>query len=135
PGATTVIVISHDAWQRHFGGDPAIVGRTVTFDAVLGPPVSTKYVIVGVMPRTFQFPDARTHVWRVPPPAWNDAPAVGRLADGVSLSAALSEIAAVVRAMRAGQRDNARARYELVREQDEVVGSGKPALIVLMADG
>ena len=136
PGATPVIVISHDAWQRHFGGDPTIVGRTVTFDAVLGPPVSTRYVIVGVMPRTFQFPDGRTHVWRVPPPAWNDAPVapfVGRLADGVSLSAALSEIAAVVRALRAGQRDSAQARYELVREQDEVVGSVKPALIVLMA--
>ena len=134
--ASPVVVISHDAWQRHFGGDPAIVGRTVTFDAVLGPPVSTKYVIVGVMPPTFQFPDRRTQVWRVPPPAWGNAPIapfVGRLADGVSLSAASSEISTLVRAMRAGQRDNAQARYELVREQDELVGSVKPALVVLMA--
>jgi putative ABC transport system permease protein len=135
PDAMPVVVISYDAWQRHFGGDRAIVGRTVTFDAVLGPPVSTKYVIVGVMPPTFRFPDARTQAWRAPPPTWADAPIapfVGRLADGVSLPAASSEIAALVRAMRAGQRDTAQVRYELVREHDELVGSVKPALVVLI---
>lgn len=51
PGAPRVIVLSHALWTRRFGGDPAIVGRTVT---VSGFPRT----IVGVMPPGVRFPDA-----------------------------------------------------------------------------
>src|SRR5262249_50951600 len=30
PGAEPVLVISHGMWQKRFGGDPAVVGRSVT---------------------------------------------------------------------------------------------------------
>ena len=43
PGGPDVIVVSHGLWQRRFGGDPAVLGRTVVLD---GKP----HVIVGVMP-------------------------------------------------------------------------------------
>ncbi len=43
---TAVAVLSHRAWQRRFGGDPGVVGRTVRVD---GLPVS----IVGVSPEGF----------------------------------------------------------------------------------
>ena len=45
-GAAPVAVISYETWQRYFGGDPHIVGRTARIDAA---PVQ----IVGVMPRDF----------------------------------------------------------------------------------
>ena len=32
PGAYPVAVISHKFWQRRFGGDPAIVGKTITLN-------------------------------------------------------------------------------------------------------
>ncbi|HET9373031.1 MAG TPA: ABC transporter permease, partial [Vicinamibacterales bacterium] len=43
-GATDarVVVLSHATWRRYFGGDPAIVGRSVPFDGV-------DYRIAGVM--------------------------------------------------------------------------------------
>jgi predicted permease len=42
-----VIVLGHEYWQRHFGGDPAVVGRVVQFE---GRPVR----IVGVAPEGFR---------------------------------------------------------------------------------
>jgi predicted permease len=44
----TVIILSHGVWQRAFGGDPAIVGRKITLDAM---PVT----VIGVMPEGFDF--------------------------------------------------------------------------------
>ena len=41
-----VVVLSHGAWQRRFGGDPGIVGRTLQLD---GEP----YTAIGVMPPQF----------------------------------------------------------------------------------
>jgi len=44
PGGPAVAVLSHAFWQRVFGGDPGVVGRTVM---LRGEP----HVVVGVMPR------------------------------------------------------------------------------------
>src|SRR5258707_112366 len=41
-----VVVLSHGAWQRRFGGDRAIVGRTIHLD---GEP----FTVIGVMPANF----------------------------------------------------------------------------------
>jgi putative ABC transport system permease protein len=49
PNAAPVAVLNHGAWIRRFGGDPSIVGRTMTLD---GQPVE----IVGVMPEGLDFP-------------------------------------------------------------------------------
>ena len=136
PGAEKVMLLSFNAWRRHFGSDPNVVGRTATVDSVLGPPVRTDYSIIGVMPESFQFPDGQTQVWRPPQPtgAGGGAPTVpafARLADGVSLASASAEIGPLIRQMRAGQRGNDSTTYELVREQDELVKPVRPALLVL----
>src|SRR5262249_56957174 len=39
-------VISHNFWQRHFGGDPDIIGRSVTLNNV-------EVAVVGVAPPRF----------------------------------------------------------------------------------
>ena len=46
PGAEPVAVISHGFWQRRFGGDPSIVGKTVRLN-------NTPVTIVGVLPPSF----------------------------------------------------------------------------------
>lgn len=46
---TEVVIISHRLWQRRFGADPEIVGRTISLDA--GPAT-----VVGVMPAGFDLP-------------------------------------------------------------------------------
>ena len=50
------MVISHGLWQRHFGGDPTIVGRATPSEAErrVTPPVSID--VVGIMPPDFDFP-------------------------------------------------------------------------------
>lgn len=49
PGANLVVVLSDRFWQRRFGGDPNIVGRTLRLDGE-----SVK--VVGVMPPGFDHP-------------------------------------------------------------------------------
>jgi len=137
PGAESVILLSYDTWRKHFNGDPDVVGRTATVDAVLGPPVRRELTVIGVMPPTFQFPGSQTKVWRPPQLTATGGRGVptgrvlARLADNVSLSSAAAEVVTLVREIRTGQRDNAIASYELVGEQDELVKPVRPALLVL----
>src|SRR5439155_24903217 len=42
-----IIMLSEGYWQRRFGGDPSVVGRTITVDLL-------PRTIVGVMPRGFK---------------------------------------------------------------------------------
>jgi predicted permease len=49
-GGRSVVVLNYRFWQRHFGGDPKILGRTLEMD-------HAPYTIVGVMPRSFAFND------------------------------------------------------------------------------
>jgi putative ABC transport system permease protein len=50
PG-TRVVVLSHGLWQRRFGGDPTIIGKSLTLDG-------EQFQVVGVMPAIFSFPIA-----------------------------------------------------------------------------
>ena len=58
PGGAPVAVISYRLWQRHFGGNPNIVGQTIEIN--LHP-----YTIVGVTPAVFQGSQTgvRTDIW------------------------------------------------------------------------
>jgi len=57
PGQDEVMLISHRLWQSRFGGDPAIIGKTIRF-------VSGSFTVVGVMPPYFRFPTGRDDYWR-----------------------------------------------------------------------
>ena len=93
PGAETVALISHGVWQRLFGGDRAIVGRTI--------PVNGRALtVIGVMPAGFAFPEQHD-IWlpyRVARDVGRDRRnlmAVGLLADGQQLRDARAELAAL----------------------------------------
>jgi len=51
PNGPGRVMLSYGYWQSHFGGDPAVIGRTITTDSQLRE-------IVGVMPQGFRFVDA-----------------------------------------------------------------------------
>jgi len=60
------IVLSYDMWQREFGGDPNVLGRTMMlhdFDAAFAAPFNQPVPIVGVMPAGFEFPDPHWEAW------------------------------------------------------------------------
>lgn len=48
-GHATVAVLSYSIWRSRFHGDPAILGTKILLDR-------KPYVIVGIMPRNFEFP-------------------------------------------------------------------------------
>jgi putative ABC transport system permease protein len=52
----SAIVISYGLWQSQFGGDSAVLGRTVHLDGV-------PHTIIGVMPRGFYFPTRNVQMW------------------------------------------------------------------------
>lgn len=56
PGSPRVVVLSFRLWQRRFSGDSSVIGRRITLDGL-----ATE--IVGVMPRTFQYPSAGVEAW------------------------------------------------------------------------
>jgi len=56
PGDDREVILSYGLWQRRFGSDPDILGKTVQLDG-------TSYDIVGVMGRDFGFPMA-VEIWR-----------------------------------------------------------------------
>jgi predicted permease len=49
-GGHSVVVLNYGFWQRHFGGDTHVIGRTLEID-------HAPYAIIGVMPRGFAFND------------------------------------------------------------------------------
>jgi putative ABC transport system permease protein len=63
-GSNLVVVLSHGAWERRFGADPAVVGSILRVDG-------RSHVVVGVAPRGFYFPDRNAELWTpyVLPPA------------------------------------------------------------------
>ncbi len=54
-GKNRVVIVSYGIWQRHFGRDPGVLGRTLNLD-------SEAYSVIGVMPRGFRFP-SQTEIW------------------------------------------------------------------------
>ncbi len=98
-GAEPVVVLSDRLWKARFGGDPAVLGRSVRLDGAA-------YTVVGVMPPSFSFPSEATDLW-VP---WRWDPAsrgavffrqahwirvIGRLAPGATASQANAQLQAV----------------------------------------
>ena len=49
PGKDAVAIITHSLWQRRFGGDPNIIGKTITINSIVR-------TVVGVTPERFNFP-------------------------------------------------------------------------------
>jgi predicted permease len=131
-GGDAAVVLSYPVWQRFFGGDPGIIGQTVTLANSLtsNPQASSKaYTVVGIMPRGFEFADAQMQFWI--PVNWTPSSRgslMGRLADGVSRQAAAAEVGAVLREMRHASQS---VTYELVPAQDGVVEPVRPALLML----
>ena len=145
PGTERVIVLSHGLWMRRFGGDRAVLGRQVN----VGGFVRT---IIGVMPPGIGFPDAplgflrdRADLWipttmeqyRAESRGNQYLAVVARVREGVTPAQAAAELETVSTRLRVAFPNyyagpNVRVwRYAAVGLRDQMVGSARPALLVL----
>jgi putative ABC transport system permease protein len=56
PGRDHVVILSHELWERHFGSDAALIGRTIRLNR-------EDYTVVGVMPKNFQLLGFAPQLW------------------------------------------------------------------------
>ena len=136
-GRNRVVLLSHDIWQRRFGGDVSIVGRAITVDA-------QPYTVVGVMPPRFNFPD-RGNVWvpyvpnEMALPRGNRflAGAIGRLKPGVTIAEAQADLDVISKRLQQEYKEeNAGWDAEVIGLRDDLVGDlRRPLLIFLGAVG
>jgi putative ABC transport system permease protein len=56
-GKDKVVVLSHTLWQTQFGGDPTLVGRTITLDG-------EAHTVIGVLPKGTPFERGWARIWR-----------------------------------------------------------------------
>ncbi len=61
--AERVVVISHSLWQRRFGGDSSVIGKTLDIEENESKEGTSAMHIIGVMPAGFYFPDKQTEIW------------------------------------------------------------------------
>jgi putative ABC transport system permease protein len=136
PGADRVAVLSRPFWERHFGGSPAAIGRTIQLDA-------QPYTIVGVMPAAFDFPPgASVDVWTPLSFDPNDAHGrsrkarslnvVGRLADNVAQQQAQREMSVIAGRLAATYPDsNTGWGARVISASEQLVTTVRPALLLI----
>ena len=130
-GAPRVMILSHAAWLRQFGGDASVVGRQVTID---GGPAT----ILGVMPNGFEIfglPADAYMTYQLPPQVpfrGRSLIGIGRLKPGVTRDQAQSEMEGVFAQVTSEQRDfNTGWTINLVPLREQLVGDVRLAVLAL----
>ena len=139
-----VVILSHGLWQRRFGGDPNVIGRSVTLD---GQP----FQVIGVMPPRFTFP-----ISSVPPELWmpmsilreskdgsqpmteqrdnNFFQCIARLKPNVSIQQAQANIDTIAASWRQQYPDSkANVGAKVLPQLNAMVGDAHSALLMLCA--
>jgi predicted permease len=131
PNGAPVAVITDRYWRRQFASDPRAVGSTITFD-------QSAYTIIGVTDVSYPA-NADLYVAQAAPlPAQSRSAhnyrAVARLARGVTVAQAQSELSAIASQLSAQYpQSNADKTVAVVPIQEIVVGDTRQTLLVLLA--
>jgi putative ABC transport system permease protein len=142
PGAQVVADISYGTWQSVFAGDPNVVGRETYLDGL-------KCIIIGVMPKGFQFPPGEhepAQIWtalRLDPAnpgnrGGHNYYLLGRMKQGVTGGQAQGELASLVESYgekRVPKTHSFHPKTHTIVSfplQAEVVSSVRPALLMLL---
>jgi putative ABC transport system permease protein len=137
-GAGHVVILSNRLWQRRFGSDPAIVGKSITLNG-------EGHTVVGVMSPDFQFhgaiPGADDELW-VPISFGPRESAsrgrhylnvIARLKPGVTFEQAQAEMSNIARQLQQQYPDpNAGIGSVVVPLHEQLVGDIRPALLVIL---
>jgi predicted permease len=136
PGDNGFVILSHALWQRRFGSDAGVIGRSISLN---GQP----HIVVGVMPQGFQFPREDTQLWTpvaFPPAASTRSRdvhflrVVGRLRPDRSWTQAQTELATIAARLAAAYPEtNGKYGAIVVPLHEEFVRDARPSLWLLEA--
>jgi putative ABC transport system permease protein len=133
PGAPNIVLISRSLWQTHFGGDPSIVGRTITLDG-------KEYTLAGVLPGNFRlapwadiwFPTGLMDPNELKTRVHHPFGVVARLAPNATIAQAQAEMATIARQEAlAYPETNANWGVEVRQLKDPAAVKLRAALLVL----
>ena len=134
PGA---VILSYSFWRRRFASDPSVVGRTLTLN-------NTPTVIVGILPRSFDFSsiftpgntvDVLTPFPLAPETAnWgNTVFGIGRLKTGVTVERAQAELTVISAQLRTSTIRNGGDFGAIVSPLDTAVRGGFRGAFIILA--
>ncbi len=99
PGAPSVAILSHQIWERRYGGDPSVVGRTIQVN-------DSPFQVIGVLQEDFDFLLEEVDMFiptRFDPVAPDEGsfnmPGIGRLKSGLEVEAAHADLSRLIRLM------------------------------------
>lgn len=136
-GKDFVIVLGHGLWQRRFGGDPNIVGKTVLLNA-------RPYNVVGVMgadfrplPPSLVAPEGQ--FYRPVAESYDNSQrsarhlrAIARLKPGVTVEQARAEVSVIAQRLEEQHpQTNKNTGAHVVTITDEIVGGIRPTLLLV----
>ena len=127
PDAPLVFVLNYRTWQREFGGDPKILGKSFI---VRGAPRT----LVGIMPALFNVFNAS--LWMPMRDDEADGNIIGRLKPGVTAQAAALELDAIAhRLQQTGPKGRFPENFTVVTRTllDSLIGGFKTTLYALLA--
>ena len=129
-GAPSVVLLGHRLWQRRYGSDRSILGRTVHID-------DTPSTVIGVMPPDFRFPFS-DEIWQplAMAPAVSTAKrdvrslnVLGRLADSQSIDGARADLEVIVARLAIAHPDTNKAISARIAQ----MGPPRPPTAILTA--
>jgi putative ABC transport system permease protein len=132
-GGPSVVMLSYGYWQGRLGGKPGAVGTDMTIDNAV-------YTVVGVMPAGFDYPSG-VSLW-FPMQRGGDEESgrgnnnffmIGRLADGISLKQAQTQMDAIAaRISNAYPQAKGGWGISLVPLHEQFYGNVRPLMVMLM---
>ena len=134
-GSSGVVMLTYGLWKKRFGGDPNILGKTMTLNA-------KNYTVIAVLPSDFRF-RGQAELY-VPLGQWDfvglrdrenhpGLDVVARLRPGVTLAAAQAEMTSIARALaQKYPKTNAGEGATVVGMKDDMVGYIRPTLLLLL---
>jgi putative ABC transport system permease protein len=142
PNGPKVVILSHRLWQRRYGADPALIGRTIAIDGI-------PHQVVGILPARFRlllpseaFMVTDADLWtplqfdyaQAPPRNYTGFSVYGRLAQGATWAQAQAEMDLVAEQFRGEFPEHAASnlRIRVVPFHHDVVKHARPALLLLM---
>jgi putative ABC transport system permease protein len=135
PGQTDVVVLGYGLWQRHFGSDPTVIGRSVPLDG-------RNHLVIGVMPPGFDYP-TNLQPSSKPPDVWipivpdtargsHNYRVVGRLKAGHTIAQAHSDMERVMRLVAEVDPGHRGRGAGVAGLQQRTVTGVRPSLLLLM---